>query len=315
MIKNPPIIKKVVLAMGGTIEEFIPERGCFYINMAGKRIFIERKISINRQSFGSVRMSKCKDITYWLLREHKLPTPNTECFYNKTYNRNNASKALNNLSFPIILKNSQGSNSKGIFPFISEKEEALEILESNLPIYHSMIAQNMVFGKEFRLLVLGEKIIAALEMIPPYVVGDGILDIKKLIEVKQLNTPKKTAFDEKLFQILKEQNCSLESIVPAGEKIFIKKSSCIAEGGEMNDVTDLVNMDIEEICVESSKVVGKALVGIDVMCDDISKNPKDQSFNIIEINGKPDLYIHYIPNQGQKRNVIKDIINFMIELE
>jgi cyanophycin synthetase len=313
MKKNPPIIKKVVLAMGGTIEEFIPERGCFYINIGGKRIFIERKISINCQSFGSVRMSKCKDITHKLLREHGLATPETECFYGKTYNREDALMRLKKLVYPVILKNSQGSNSKGIFPFVRYTEEAVAVLEANLPIYHSMIAQQMVFGKEFRLLVLGEKIIGALEMISPYVIGDGISTIEKLIKEKQLKTEKQTELDDKLLQILKDKNYALASVIPKGEKVFIKRSSSLAEGGEMRDVTDIVNSDIEKICVTASKIVGRALAGIDVICDDISKSPSKQSFNIIEINGKPDLYIHYKQNYGEVRNVIKDIVEFMVK--
>lgn len=313
MIKNPPVIKKVVLAMGGVIEEFMPERGCFYINIKGKRIFIERKISINRQSFGSVRMSKCKDITHKLLREQGLPTPETECFYNKTYNRKDANEKLKRLDYPIILKDAQGSNSKGIFPFVYDEKEAIAVLENYLSKYKSMIAQQMVFGKEFRLLVLGEKIIGALEMIPPYVVGDGVSTVEKLIKEKQLNTERQTDFDEKLLQILKEKNYTLKSIVPEGEKVFIKRSSCLAEGGEMRDVTDIVNSDIERICVKASKVVGRALAGIDVICDDISMKTDEQSFNIIEINGKPDLYIHYKPDHGKARNVIKEIVEFMVE--
>lgn len=314
MKKNPPIIKKVVLAMGGTIEEFIPERGCFYIKISGKCIFIERKISISRRSFSSVRMSKCKDITHKLLKEYGLPTPETKCFYKKTYNRENAVENLQKLVYPIIIKDAQGSNSKGIFPFINDYIEALDILEAQLPKYRSMIAQQMVFGREFRLLVLDEKIIGALEMVTPYVVGDGMLTIEELITEKQIDTEKQTAFDRKLKQILAEKNLKLGSVLPEGEKVFFKRNSCLAEGGEVNDVTDLVNKDIEKICVEASKIVGRSLVGIDVICEDISKSPLEQSFNIIEINGKPDLYIHYNPKQGKTRNVIEEIVKFMVRI-
>jgi cyanophycin synthetase len=177
-----------------------------------------------------------------------------------------------------------------------------------------MIAQEMVFGREYRLLVLDEKIIGGLEMIPPFAVGDGVSTIRKIIEEKQNSTEKRTEFDEKLEQILKEQNFTLESIMTKNEIAYIKKSSCLAEGGEMTDVTDIVHGDIEKICVAASKVVGKHLVGIDVMCDDVSKSPTEQSFHIIEINGKPDLYIHYNPTHGKVRNVVEDIVKFMVTL-
>ncbi|HAS00200.1 MAG: Cyanophycin synthase [Candidatus Moranbacteria bacterium GW2011_GWC2_37_73] len=314
MKKNPLIIKNAILNMGGTIEEFVPERGCFYINVLGKRILLERKISITRQSFVSGQLTRCKDITHKLLLAHNLPSPQSECFYKKSFIKQEAEKQLNNLKYPIILKDAQGSNSRGIFPLIGNLRDAMILLEEELPHYRSMIAQEMVFGKEYRLLVLDEKVIGALEMIPPYAVGDGVSTLRKIIEEKQDLTEKRTEFDEKLIQILKEQNFTLESVMTKNEIAYIKKSSCLAEGGETRDVTDSVHPDIEKICVAASKVVGKYLVGIDVMCDDISKKPVEQSFHIIEINGKPDLYIHYNPTHGRTRNVVEDIVRFMVKV-
>ena len=98
------------------------------------------------------------------------------------------------------------------------------------------------------------------------------------------------------------------------EIAYIKKSSCLAEGGETRDVTELVSDSIKKICVEASKVVGKHLVGIDVMCEDVSRDAVNQSFNIIEINGKPDLYIHYNPTHGKTRDVVGDIVKFMVKV-
>lgn len=300
--------------MGGTIEEFLPERGCFYINVLGKRILLERKISITRQSFVSGQMTRCKDITHKLLCAEGLPSPVSECFYKKSFSKQAAEKQLGALRYPIILKDAQGSNSRGIFPLIGNLRDALDLLEEELPHYRSMIAQEMVFGKEYRVLVLDEKVIGGLEMIPPYAQGDGVSTIRKIIEEKQHTTERRTDFDEKLEQVLKEQNFTLESVMAKNEIAYIKKSSCLAEGGETRDVTDLVNPEIEKICVAASKVVGKYLVGVDVMCDDISKDPAGQSFNIIEINGKPDLYIHYSPTHGQTRNVVEEIVRFMAKV-
>lgn len=314
MKKNPLIIKKAILEMGGSIEEFMPERGCFYIKYDGKRILLERKISITRQSFISGQMTRCKDITYKLLAAANLPTPKTECFYKKSYDLKKASKQLSLLKYPIILKDAQGSNSRGIFPLIGNIADAISVIEEELPHYKSMIAQEMVFGREYRILILDEKIIGALEMIPPYATGDGISTIRKIIEEKQSSTERRTEFDEKLEQILKEQSFTLESVMSKNEIAYIKKSSCLAEGGETMDVTDVVHPSIEKICVAASKVVGKHLVGIDVMCDDVAIDPVKQSFNIIEINGKPDLYIHYKPTHGKTRNVVSDIVKFMVKL-
>jgi len=314
MKKNLLIIKDVVLRMGGTIEEFVPERGCFYVNVLGRRILIDHKMSITRQSFISWRLTSCKDVTHKLLCDNGLPTPETECFYTKSYDRGSAEERLATLTYPIILKDAQGSQSLGIFPFIRSVADAVSVLERELPRYKSMIAQEMVFGKEYRVLVLDEKVIGALEMIPPCAVGDGVSTIRELIRGKQDATRRRTDFDEGLDTMLAEQGVTLESVLSKDGVAHFKRSSCLAEGGETRDVTDDVHEAVERICVEASKAVGKHLVGIDVMCEDIAKDPDDQSFHILEINGKPDLYIHYDPTHGRTRNVVEDIVRFMVKV-
>ncbi|MFH1790086.1 MAG: hypothetical protein ABH832_03405 [bacterium] len=314
MNKNLPIIKQVVLGMGGTIEEFVPERNCLYINVLGKHILIEHDISITRQSFISAKLTKCKEITHKLLRVNNLPSPKTICLYYRSYNRVEAIKKLDKLRYPIILKKATGSNSREIFLNIGDSKEAIKIFEKNLSRYKSMIAQEMVFGKEYRVLVLGERVIGALEMIHPHVVGDGISTIKKIIRQNQLVTKKQTEFDKKLKQILKSQNVSLKTILPKKKIIYFKNNSCLAEGGETRDVTDTVHKDVKNICVSASKAVGKYLVGVDVICNDISKQQTKKSFNILEINGKPDLYIHYNPTYGKTRNVLKVVLKFLAKV-
>lgn len=314
MIKNPTLIKEVIKKMGGTIEEILPERGCFYFTLGGKRILITRKFAISRSPISSGRVAKFKDLTYLLLKEHGLPTPKTVTFYRRFFEIKKAQKALKTLNYPVIVKDAQGSNSKGVFPNIATPEDALALVQKEILNYSKILVQDMVFGKEYRILVLGDKVIGALEMIPPRITGDGKLTVSQLIAKKQETTDKKTEIDDALDVILEEQGVGLGTVLPEGKVINIKKNSALAEGGETRDVTHLVHKDIEKMCVTASEVLGKYLVGIDVMCEDISKDPKQQSFSILELNGKPDLYIHYKPTHGQTKNVIEEIVEFIVKI-
>lgn len=314
MIKNPPIIKEVVKKMGGTIEKVIPERGYFYISLRGERILVSRKFNISANLITGSGATKFKDLTYILLKEYGLPTPKTVCFYKKTLPGENIDKKLETLKFPIIIKDAQGSNSKGIFTDIPNPSEAKKIVQEKIVKFRSLVAQEMVFGKEFRVLVLKDKVIGVLELIPPRIFGDGKSTIRSLIIKKQEKCQQKTAFDSALEEILKKQGCTLDSVPEKGRELYIKKNSCLAEGGETRDVTDLIHEDIKKICVRATKVIGKYLGGIDIICEDISKSPKEQKLNILEINGKPDLYIHYNPTHGKTRDVVRNIIEFILEL-
>ena len=130
MLKNQSVIKKVVKEMGGNIERIIPERSYFYISLNGKRIFINQKFVINNSLFSRRQLTNFKDLTYILLKEKGIPTPNTVCFYRKTLNKINLDEKLNLLKYPIIIKDANGSNSKGIFVNIKTIHEAKEIILS-----------------------------------------------------------------------------------------------------------------------------------------------------------------------------------------
>ncbi len=312
--KNFTIIENVVSGMGGTIEEFVPERGCFYVNVKGKSILLEEYITITRQSFISAKLTRCKEVAYKLFVANGLYSPPTECFYARTYDKSTALKKLNKLKYPIVLKIATGTNSRGVSPNVASVKEAIKILAKDLPRYRSMVAQEMVFGKEYRVLVLGEKVIGALEMIHPYVTGDGVSAIRKMIKKKQCDTRERTKIDKRLKEILKSQNVTLDTVIPKNKIIYIKRNSCLAQGGETRDVTDLVHNDVKKICVSASKTVGKYLVGVDAICKDISKKQTKKSFSILEINGKPDMFIHYKPTHGKSRNVFKDILKFLVRV-
>lgn len=314
MKKNALLIKKVVEEMGGTFEEVIPERGCYYIHARGKSFLITRKFRIAKNFISIVGATAYKDLTYTLLKRCSLPTPATVFFFRKNFKSKDVKTKLANMRFPIIIKDSAGSNSLGIFPYIKTAGEAQIILTEEIINFRSLIAQEMIFGTEYRVLILNGKIIGALEMIPPRVLGNGKNTIAQLIEQKQKHTRRKTPIDKTLKKILKEQGFSLEYILDIGEIASIRKSSSLAEGGETRDVTDMVNKEIISICTKASDAIGYYLAGIDIICEDISKHPATQTFGILEINGKPDIYIHYNPDYGKSRNVVKDIINFILKL-
>ncbi|MFA5961393.1 MAG: ATP-grasp domain-containing protein [Parcubacteria group bacterium] len=314
MIKNPPLIKKVVEEMGGTFEEVIPERGCYNIHVRGKVFLITRKFRIAKNFISIAGATTHKDLTYTLLKRRSLPTPTTVFFFRKNFQTEDAEKKIASLNFPIIIKDASGSNSQGIFPYIKTPKEAQSILKKEIVNFRSLIAQEMIFGKEYRVLMLDEKVIGALEMIPPRVFGNGCSTIQELIEEKQKSTHRKTPIDTTLEKILQEQGFSFDHILGVGEIASIKKSSSLAEGGETRDVTELVNKKIVSICAKAADAIGDYLAGIDIICEDISADPKGQTFGILEINGKPDIYIHYNPTFGKSRNVIKDIINFILKL-
>jgi len=315
MKKNQSIIKEVVEEMGGTIEKIIPERKYFCININNEKIFISRKFEIASDFISGKMLTEHKDLTYVVLKKNNLPTPKSVCFYKKTLTSVNTEKKLSSLSYPIAIKDSNGSNSKGVFINIKNISEAKKIILREIDKFKFLIAQEMIFGKEYRVLILGNEAVGVLEMIPPRISGDGKNTIRKLIKKKQIKNFEKTEFDSTLNNILKDQRVSLDTILKKEQRIFIKGNSCLSEGGETKDATESIHPEIKKICVQAAKATGRNLAGIDLICDDIATHPSKQIISILEVNGKPDICIHYNPTYGKTQNVVKKIIYYILKLK
>jgi phosphoribosylamine-glycine ligase len=127
MKKNQSIIEEVVEEMGGTIEKIIPERRYFCININNEKIFVSRKFEIASDLISGKMLTAYKDLTHEVLKKNNIPTPNSVCFYKKTITESDTEKKLNSLSYPIAIKDSNGSNSRGVFINVKNILEAKKI--------------------------------------------------------------------------------------------------------------------------------------------------------------------------------------------
>jgi len=312
MNKNTILIKKISKEIGVEFKLVIPERTYYNLVINGRNIPVLRTFSLSYGPFTESVLTRYKDITDYILRKKGVNLPKTVCLYSKNGDIKLTNRKLKQLKFPIIIKDSEGAKSKNVHSNVKDVKNAIKIIASLQKKGLEAIVQEMVYGKEFRLLTLGDTVIGALEMIPPRVFGNGKNTILELIEQKQKATPQKTKIDNSLKQILKEQGYGLNSVPQKETEIFIKKNSCLDEGGETRDMTKEIHPDFHRWCSEIAKTSGKILAGVDIITDDIKKSPfKNKNCNFIEINGKPDLYIHYEPDLGITRDVIKDIIKYL----
>ncbi len=295
--------------MGGKIKPIYPERFAYEITYKKKKFILISKFAIKSSLLTSPLLAKYKDLTAKMLRIAKIKTPNYVIVKRKN-SPNEIKSMLKKVKLPLVIKDAQGSESRGVFTGIETYKEAFDIIKKNIKKYSRLIVQETAKGKEFRILVLDGKIIGALEMVPPFVIGDGISTTLQLIRKKQKKI-QKTPLNRQLDDLLKKQGESLKSIPRADKKVFIRTNSCLAEGGLIIDRTDEATKQLSKICKRAAEAVGLKLAGIDLFAKSIKSAHK--SYKIIEINGKPDIWIHHHPNIGQPRNVTKEIIEYIVK--
>jgi cyanophycin synthetase len=281
----PPLGKKAVFISDGKNEIMV--YGTFHIK--------------NNPASESIRLSKNKSLTYYVWKKNGIPLPGSLYFRNAI----EAAATIEAIKFPAIAKENSGAKSVNVFPNIKNKGELLTILPN---FKKGLVIQEMLFGKEYRILVYGNKILGCLNMILPQIVGDGKHSIRELIENKNKGFGKKIILNDKVLSTISKESYSLNSIPPRDTVICLQNNSCLAEGGTSVDCTDIIHESIKQLAIKASRLVNLKLSGVDIICEDISLDASKQKIYFLEVNAHPDIYIHYFPSLGEKRNVIREIL-------
>jgi len=257
-----------------------------------------------------------KYLTKRILRSHNIPTPNSWLVRTPKEAKR---KILRNNLFPCVLKPIKGAHGRRVFANIESVDELEEVLPLvfNKPGKRDVLIEEFINGKDYRLIVVGDKVSAVMERIPAHVVGDGVSNIGQLITKFNKNPLIGEKYEKPLCKIkmngevkrnLKKQNKKLSYVPREGETIFLRQNSNISTGGVGMDVTESISQEIKDIAVKSAKAIGMVITGADIMCEESSKKPY-----VLELNDVPGIDIHHYPYMGSSQNVASDIVEYLIE--
>ncbi len=185
---------------------------------------------------------------------------------------------------------------------------------------NSILVERFAPGDDYRILVVGDEVVAAARREPAQVMGDGTSTIRQL--VASVNRDPRRSDDHatvlskiKLEAIalatLAEQSFTPESVPAAGQMVLIRRNANLSTGGTATDVTDRVHPDVARCAVEAARVVGLDVAGVDVIALDISRPLEQQAAVVVEVNASPGLRMHIEPSAGSPRPVGDAIIGHL----
>jgi cyanophycin synthetase len=283
----------------------------------GKSLFIKgTSFPVNSQPACFIASNKF--LSKRVLRAHKIPVP--QGWLVRTPREARKTILKKNL-FPCVLKPARGAHGNRVFANIESLEEFDEVLPLvfTRPGKKNVLIEEFIKGKDYRFLVVGNKVSAVMERIPAHVVGDGINNVRKLIRKFNQNPLVGERYEKPLCKIrlngeikrnLKKQKKKLTYIPQKREKVFLRQNANISTGGIGKDVTDEVSHELKEIAVKAAKAVGMAIAGIDIIYDELLDN-----FCVLELNGCSGIDIHHYPILGKPREVASDIVKFLFKEE
>lgn len=257
-----------------------------------------------------------KELTKNILHEYGIPVPAGKVVKNEQ----EALEYCERLGYPVVVKPNYGSHGKGVSINLKSPQEVLEAYRIAAEYEDTVLVEKYIKGSYYRVLVVGDKVVAASHRISAHVTGDGTSTVKELIDKENTNPLRgeghekpltKINIDKVAEQYLKKQNLSLDYVPNEGEIVYLRENDNLSTGGVAIDVTDSMHEENKRIIVQAARIIGLDVAGVDISTEDISKPMTETGGAIIEINAAPGIRMHHYPYQGTPRNAAKAIVEML----
>lgn len=259
-----------------------------------------------------------KMLTKELLDIQNLPVAKGE----KVFSTLQLLEVVNRIGYPVVLKPQCGSKGTGVFVNINNEKELLRAYAELIKECKEVMIEEYKEGNDYRVMLVDYKVVAVSLRKPPFITGDGVRNIRDLIDAMNANPLRgeghekpltKVKVDEELVNRLEKLGYSLNSILEYGEKLILRGNANLSTGGSAEDYTDLICKENIEICERAAKAIGLDICGIDICTKSISKPLYDTDGIILEVNAAPGIRMHHFPTVGKERNVGKKILDNMFK--
>ena len=257
-----------------------------------------------------------KEETKNLLEASQIPVPQGKIVYNEE----DLKSAIDKIGYPIVTKPVNGNHGKGATTNIRTWEDAVAGLQAAKVFGRAVICEKFITGRDFRILVINYKFVAAALRTPAAVVGDGIHTIQELIDIvnsdprrgygheKVLTTIKVDGFT---MDILAKKEYTLDTILKDKQELWLKPTANLSTGGTATDFTDFVHPTNVFMCERIARIIGLNICGIDIMANDLSVPITENGGSVLEVNAAPGFRMHLDPTDGLPRNVAEPVIDML----
>ncbi|WP_395011846.1 cyanophycin synthetase [Undibacterium sp.] len=224
------------------------------------------------------------------------------------------------IGLPVVVKPKDGNQGKGVTVNVTTREQLEAGYAAACEFRDDILVERYLPGNDFRLLVVGNKLVAAARRDPPQVVGDGTHSVRELVEQVNKDPRRGTGhatsltkirFDDIALASLAKQGYNADSVPTKGTRVVLRNNANLSTGGSATDVTDDVHPEVAARAIAAAQMVGLDICGVDVVCDSVLKPIEEQNGGVVEVNAAPGLRMHLSPSFGKGRAVGEAIVSAM----
>ncbi|MGZ4639613.1 MAG: cyanophycin synthetase [Actinomycetes bacterium] len=257
-----------------------------------------------------------KELTTRLLAAAGLPVPKSEA----VRTADQAVRVAEHIGYPVVCKPLDGNHGRGVVLDIKNADqlrEAFPIAEGQSR-RGSVVVESFITGKDYRVLIIGGRMVALAERVPAHVIGDGSRTVRELVDDTNAD-PRRGVGHEKVLTRIKvddaavalvaEQGFGMDDVPPVGTMVKLTLTGNMSTGGISIDRTFEAHSDNVEIAEEAARVVGLDVAGIDFISPDIAEPVRETGGSICEVNAAPGFRMHTHPTVGDQQYVAKPVVD------
>ena len=311
------ILMKEAIKRG--IKTTVVDRNDNFISLerGGRKEYVKQATKTSKDSYITVLIMENKVVTKKVLAENNIKVPNGKEFTNIEEAKLNIDDFIGK---PSVIKPKSTNFGLGIsiFPDGASKNDLHEGLKLAFNNDNTVLVEEFVKGKEYRFLVIDDKVCGILHRVPANCIGDGKKSIRELIDIKNQSSLRgkgykkpleKIALDDNAKLFLKQRGLDFDYIPKKDEVVYLRENSNISTGGDSIDYTDLIPEKFKEIAIKAARAAKAKICGVDMMLEDYKS--EDSPYAIIEINFNPAIHIHSYPYKGTERNIAKEVLKLL----
>ncbi len=256
-------------------------------------------------------IARQKSLTNEILRSHAIPAPRSV----QVADQEAASAAAAEIGYPVVVKPAVGHKGIGITVGVRNARELADAYEKARRIREAVIVEEFIPGEDIRLLVVGDRLVAAARRCPARVTGDGIHSVAELIGIENARRAGNPGIalpidvDDEVKRILKDQGVMLATVLDEGETAELRKTANWSQGGTAEDLTDIVHPDNADMAVRAALAIGLDVAGVDFITPDISRPYHEAGGAICEVNYRPGLRVHLAADPDSRHDIGSAIVD------
>ena len=270
------------------VEILDASEGYFRLELGGRSVTCRESLT---ELTNAVAMSRCqnKRVTTKLLAEGGLKVPEQAVAGDLA-----SSRAFLARHGAIVVKPALGEQGNGVAVNLRDIDEVEAAIEQARRYGEPVLLESFHRGDDLRVIVINFTVVAAALRRPAEIVGTGRHSISELIEKQSRRRAAATGGESRIpadtvtERCVTEQGWQLDSILPEGQTLVVRKTANLHTGGTIHDVTQRLHPDLRQVSETAARLLDIPVVGLDLLVPDVAGS----EYVFIEANERPGLANH-----------------------